>query len=149
VRELWTAHLAELLKTPKTKPSHDDSEPGAEPPEAHRWKEQLLNQLMNMTPGAFERLARRLLREADFDSVTVTGQSSDGRIGGLGAYRLGLASPPVFFQRKGPQRRSPSMRSIRGHHGIQRRSQADARFCRIDGGGLMPLLGWNAMVMAG
>jgi len=41
---------------------------------------------------AFERLARRLLREADFDRVNVTGQSGDGGIDRLGVYRLGLVS---------------------------------------------------------
>jgi transcriptional regulator with XRE-family HTH domain len=51
-------------------------------------------------PDAFERLAQRLLREADFDSVKVTGQSGDGGIDGLGVYRLGLMSFPVFFQAK-------------------------------------------------
>ena len=55
---------------------------------------------MNMRPDAFERLARRLLREADFNSVKVTGQSGDGGIDGLGVYRLGLVSFPVFFQCK-------------------------------------------------
>ena len=58
---------------------------------------------MRSPPGpspAFERLARRLLREADFDSVTVTGQSDDGGIDGVGVYRLGLVSFPVFFQCK-------------------------------------------------
>jgi len=54
---------------------------------------------MTMAPDAFERLARRLLREADFDSVSVTGQSGGG-IDGLGVYRLGLVSFPVFFQCK-------------------------------------------------
>ena len=49
---------------------------------------------------AFERLARRLLREADFDRVNVTGQSGDGGIDGLGVYWLGLVSFPVFFQCK-------------------------------------------------
>jgi restriction system protein len=48
----------------------------------------------------FERLARRLLREADFDSVTVTGQSGDGGSDGHGVYRLGLMSFPVFVQCK-------------------------------------------------
>ena len=55
---------------------------------------------MGMRPDAFERLARRLLREAGFNSVNVTGQSSDGGIDGLGVYRLGLVSFPVFFQCK-------------------------------------------------
>jgi len=55
---------------------------------------------MGMSPDAFERLARRLLREAGFDSATVTGRSGDGGIDGLGVYRLGLVSFPVFFQCK-------------------------------------------------
>ena len=55
---------------------------------------------MAVHPDAFERLAKRLLREADFDSVNVTGESGDGGIDGLGVYRLGLVSFPVFFQCK-------------------------------------------------
>lgn len=64
------------------------------------WKQRLLRLLMGMEPDAFERLAKRLLREADFDSVNVTGRSGDGGIDGLGIYRLGLMSFPVFFQCK-------------------------------------------------
>ncbi len=101
VRELWSAHLAESRKSRKTRLSQDDGEPdSADVTEELSWKEQLLEQLMNMAPDAFERLARRLLREADFDSVNVTGQSGDGGIDGLGVYRLGLVSFPVFFQCK-------------------------------------------------
>lgn len=55
---------------------------------------------MSIASDAFERLAQRLLREADFDSVNVTGRSGDGGIDGLGVYRLGLVSFPVFFQCK-------------------------------------------------
>nr|WP_272948420.1 MULTISPECIES: restriction endonuclease [unclassified Ornithinimicrobium] len=64
------------------------------------WQEELLDVLMSMAPAGFERLAQRLLREADFDSVNVTGRSGDGGIDGLGVYRLGLVSFPVFFQCK-------------------------------------------------
>lgn len=101
VRALWSAHLAELRKARKARLLREDAEPDpAEPAEELSWKEQLLGQLMCMRPDAFERLARRLLREADFDSVSVTGQSGDGGIDGLGVYRLGLVSFPVFFQCK-------------------------------------------------
>jgi len=71
-----------------------------QPVEDLGWKEQLLDKLMTMRPDGFERLAQRMLREADFDSVNVTGQSGDGGIDGLGVYRLGLVSFPVFFQCK-------------------------------------------------
>lgn len=101
VRELWAAHLVELRKARKARASQDPDEADAEElTEELGWKEQLLGQLMSMRPDAFERLARRLLREADFDSVNVTGQSGDGGIDGLGVYRLGLVSFPVFFQCK-------------------------------------------------
>jgi restriction system protein len=100
VRELWSAHLVELRKARKTKPSRDTEPEAAELIEERGWKEQLLEQLMGMAPDAFERLAQRLLREADFDSVNVTGKSGDGGIDGLGVYRLGLVSFPVFFQCK-------------------------------------------------
>jgi restriction system protein len=101
VRELWASHLVELRKARKARASQDPDEADAEElTEELSWKEQLLGQLMSMRPDAFERLARRLLREADFDSVNVTGQSGDGGIDGLGVYRLGLVSFPVFFQCK-------------------------------------------------
>ena len=101
VRELWAAHLVELRKARKARASQDPDEADTEELTGElSWKEQLLGQLMTMRPDAFERLARRLLREADFDSVNVTGQSGDGGIDGLGVYRLGLVSFPVFFQCK-------------------------------------------------
>lgn len=101
VREIWQAHLADLRKARKTRPSAPDTGPEADEDTGEvSWKELLLDQLMAMEPAAFERLAQRLLREADFDSVNVTGQSGDGGIDGLGVYRLGLVSFPVFFQCK-------------------------------------------------
>jgi restriction system protein len=101
VRERWVAHMIELRKARKARtPQDSDREEAEEPAGELSWKEQLLGLLMTMRPDAFERLARRLLREADFDSVNVTGQSGDGGIDGLGVYRLGLVSFPVFFQCK-------------------------------------------------
>ena len=101
VREIWSTYLVELRKARKATQSDGGGEPGVpEPTTEISWKEQLLAQLMGMRPDAFERLAQRLLREADFDSVNVTGQSGDGGIDGLGIYRLGLMSFPVFFQCK-------------------------------------------------
>jgi restriction system protein len=71
---------------------------------------------MSMRPDAFERLARRLLREADFASVNVTGRSGHGGIDGPDDYRLGLVSFPVFFQCKRYQGSVPSsaVRDFRG-----------------------------------
>jgi restriction system protein len=101
VRELWQGHLVEARKARKMRPSQDAADvDSTELVEERGWKEQLLDRLMEMRPDAFERLAQRLLREADFDSVNVTGKSGDGGIDGLGVYRLGLVSFPVFFQCK-------------------------------------------------
>lgn len=98
VRERWSAYVVEMRKKDrKKKPPKDDEGQPAEDPS---WKEQLVDRLMQMPPDAFERLAKRLLREADFGSVNVTGRSGDGGIDGLGVYRLGLVSFPVFFQCK-------------------------------------------------
>jgi restriction system protein len=44
------------------------------------WKEQLLAELLKVSPAGFERLSQRLLREAGFVNVTVTGKSGDGGI---------------------------------------------------------------------
>jgi len=101
VRILLSDHVARLRRERKTKsPSLDNVDDGAPSADELEWKEQLLDHLMDVPPDAFERLAKRLLREADFDSVNVTGKSGDGGIDGLGVYRLGLVSFPVFFQCK-------------------------------------------------
>jgi restriction system protein len=100
LQELRARYLTELREARKASHPQGDGEPDREPAAERHWKEQLLEQLMGMAPAAFERLAKRLLREADFDSVNVTGKSGDGGIDGLGVYRLGLVSFPVFFQCK-------------------------------------------------
>jgi len=80
----------------------NDSALGEDPPadDEPDWREQLLEVLMTIPPDAFERLSRRLLREAGFISAVVTGRSGDGGIDGLGIYRMSLVSFPVFFQSK-------------------------------------------------
>jgi restriction system protein len=67
---------------------------------AEDWKDGLLETLLAMSPAAFERLTQRLLREAGFINVNVTGRSGDGGIDGLGVYRVSLVGFPVFFQCK-------------------------------------------------
>ena len=70
-------------------------------PDGEEWKEQLLARIMNLTPGAFERLCQRLLRESGFVQVQVTGRSRDGGIDGQGILQMArLVSFPVLFQCK-------------------------------------------------
>ena len=47
-------------------------------------REQLLNVLKSLSPSGFERICQRLLREAGFEKVEVTGRSGDGGIDGNG-----------------------------------------------------------------
>lgn len=65
-----------------------------------QWKEEVFKILLELSPDAFERLCQRLLREAGFIQVKVTGRSNDGGIDGAGIIRLGLLSFPVVFQCK-------------------------------------------------
>jgi restriction system protein len=67
---------------------------------AAQWKEVLLECLLKIDPGAFERLCQRILRESGFVKVEVTGKSGDGGIDGIGVLRLNLLSFQVFFQCK-------------------------------------------------
>lgn len=53
-----------------------------------------------MHPSAFERLCQRLLREAGFTKVEVTGKTGDGGIDGTGVLRMNLLSFQVIFQCK-------------------------------------------------
>ncbi len=66
-----------------------------------KWREELLERLLKLSPAAFERLSQRLLRESGFVEVKVTGRSGDGGIDGVGIVRLGgLLGFPVLFQCK-------------------------------------------------
>jgi restriction system protein len=64
------------------------------------WRDELLLQLLAVSPERFEHLSKRLLREAGFIQVEVTGRSGDEGIDGTGIYRPTLVSFPVFFQCK-------------------------------------------------
>jgi len=77
----------------------DDADDADDEPDQD-WRVTLLNALKAMEPAAFERLAGRLLREAGFVNVRVTGKSNDGGIDGVGVYRVSLVSFPIYFQCK-------------------------------------------------
>jgi restriction system protein len=82
-----------------------------------RWRSELLEALLQMSPSGFERLSQRLLRESGFTQVTVTGRSGDGGIDGTGIVQLGgLLSFPVLFQCK-RYRGSVSAGAIRDFRG--------------------------------
>ena len=65
------------------------------------YREEVLELLLGLPPACFERLSQRLLREAGFTQVAVTGQSGDGGIDGFGILQINpLVSFKVLFQCK-------------------------------------------------
>lgn len=65
------------------------------------YRAETLEILLALPPPGFERLAQRLLREAGFTQVVVTGQSGDGGIDGYGTLQINpLVSFKVLFQCK-------------------------------------------------
>jgi restriction system protein len=102
----YRTQLREIQRLKKAAQEPDDPDDPDDPlgtvdvEGSSEWKERLLSTLQNISPDQFERLARRLLREAGFVSATVTGKTGDGGIDGIGVYRVSLLSFPVFFQCK-------------------------------------------------
>jgi restriction system protein len=65
------------------------------------YRAELLALLLKLPAKGFERLAQRILREAGFTQVVVTGQSGDGGIDGFGTLQVNpLVSFKVLFQCK-------------------------------------------------
>lgn len=93
----WRAEVQQRRKE-RQLAEEANEEPSDEEPQS--WKDQLIDCLLSLSPEGFERLAQRLLREANFVNVTVLGKSGDGGIDGVGVYRLSLVSFPVYFQCK-------------------------------------------------
>lgn len=65
------------------------------------YRQLVLERLKSLPAVGFERFAQRLLRESDFEEVTVTGRSGDGGIDGVGILQVNpLVSFKVLFQCK-------------------------------------------------
>jgi restriction system protein len=105
-RNLTPAQIQAELKAKRTEVAagrKSELEPAPEPDDddvVRSWRDQLLAEALEISPEGFERLAQRILREAGFVNVTVTGKSGDGGIDGVGVYRMSLVSFPVYFQCK-------------------------------------------------
>lgn len=89
-------------KTKDSTSSAAKDELSDEDDEAESWRAELSQVLTEtLSPGAFERLAQRMLRESGFTKVEVTGKSGDGGIDGKGIATVNdLISFPVIFQCK-------------------------------------------------
>jgi restriction system protein len=80
------------------------------------WKSQVISRLLELSPDGFERLAQRLLLEANFHNVEVLGRSGDGGIDGVGTLRVSLVAFPTYFQCK-RYRGSVSASAVRDFRG--------------------------------
>jgi restriction system protein len=79
----------------------EESAPRADDGAAEGHRERLLKLLLDLPSSGFEQLCRRLLREAGFVQVVVTGSSGDGGIDGHGTLQVNpLVSFKVLFQCK-------------------------------------------------
>ena len=115
------------LRAKLRKPSNDIvQEPAAQdealPPDTPQADEDaslvgFLRVVKSLSPSGFERLSMRLLREAGFERVSVTGRSNDGGIDGVGVLQLNdLVSFNVVFQCKKWEAAVPpkEIRDLRG-----------------------------------
>ncbi len=65
------------------------------------YREATLELLRSLSPSGFERLCQRILREAGFQQVKVSGRSGDGGIDGVGVLQVNpFVSFKVLFQAK-------------------------------------------------
>lgn len=89
------------LKGDKKQVESQADEPVPIDTEAKDHRSALLDLIKSLSPGGFERLSQRLLRESGFQHVTVTGKSSDGGIDGIGTLQVNpFVSFNVLFQCK-------------------------------------------------
>lgn len=85
--------------------------------EVRGWQDEMLKELLKIKPDAFEKLCQRILREAGFVQVEVTGRSGDGGIDGRGIIKIGgILSFHVIFQCK-RYRGSVSAQQVRDFRG--------------------------------
>ncbi|MDD5133809.1 MAG: restriction endonuclease [Phycisphaerae bacterium] len=69
--------------------------------ESDDFQPSLLDTLQSLSPGGFERVCQRLLRESGFEQVTITGRPGDGGIDGIGILQVNpFVSLRVLFQCK-------------------------------------------------
>lgn len=108
-KELTSVNPKELVKTVRAMDRKDreklrppEQRDEELPEEVETWRSKLHHVLTKeLSPDAFERLVKRMLRESGFIQVEVTGRTGDGGIDGKGIVRVGgLLSFHVLFQCK-------------------------------------------------
>jgi restriction system protein len=89
------------LKRDKKQPEPQTDAPVPHDAEIKDHRSVLLDLIKSLSPGGFERLSQRLLRESGFQHVSVAGKSNDGGIDGIGTLQVNpFVSFNVLFQCK-------------------------------------------------
>lgn len=97
----WARVFREQSRTttkPEPVPEQFPEETG---PASGDYRTEVIKLLLSLPPSGFERLSQRVLREAGFTQVVVTGSTGDGGIDGYGTLQVNpLVSFKVLFQCK-------------------------------------------------
>lgn len=112
------AKLRKVSNDSGAEAAQDDAAP-ADTPQADQDAslQGFLRVVKSLSPSGFERLCMRLLREAGFERVQITGRSNDGGVDGVGVLQLNdLMSFSVVFQCKKWEQAVPpkEIRDLRG-----------------------------------
>jgi len=100
IRIKWVRYFQEQRQSKVSAPKSDIEQTEATESNADV-DGKLIELLLKLPPAGFERLSQRLLREAGFTQVIVTGRAGDGGIDGYGTLQVNpLVSFKVLFQCK-------------------------------------------------
>jgi restriction system protein len=100
-RRIRDRSSAAVLQTEEPGCAIDETDLAGEDEEGNSYRQRLLDLMASLPPSGFERLCQRLLREAGFEDVTVTGRSGDGGIDGIGVLKINpFVTFKVLFQCK-------------------------------------------------
>lgn len=97
----WSKVFQEDRRRREQEPTPAESPAASDDAVLTDYREEVLALMLKLPPSGFERLAQRMLREAGFVQVLVTGKSGDGGIDGVGTLQVNpLVSFKVLFQCK-------------------------------------------------
>ncbi len=101
-RGIWSIKADHNVNLNFTVSSKEEKQIAKEISDSENWKDELIKTITEeLSPNAFERLVKRLLREKGFIQVEVTGRSGDGGIDGRGVATInGILSFHIIFQCK-------------------------------------------------
>jgi len=97
----WVKVFQEQRRNRRVEQQETIADETVEETESATYSSKIIELLLSLTPSGFERLSQRVLREAGFTQVVVTGRSGDEGIDGYGTLQINeLVSFKVMFQCK-------------------------------------------------